>query len=222
MCHCGSPVEREKDCGFAILTDISNLEASIEERIRRKKTFLKKKKQKNKIQQQLLLKNGKRKHSDDDSNDNDNNNESNDNNNDNRNNDNDRNDNNNNNVTLRNFVSFIKTLFEDINTLSENQLRFLFSLIFQNCCVAVEKITVRNNEIRKNDNSNNCNDNSDSNKGKKKQPIRSLWTFSPPDDVMILLKKYSGSVERRLRRLSIIGYVAYLCQSRAFTSSLER
>ena len=39
---------------------------------------------------------------------------------------------------------------------------------------------------------------------------------------MILLKKYSGSVERRLRRLSIIGYVAYLCQSRAFTSSLER
>ena len=38
---------------------------------------------------------------------------------------------------------------------------------------------------------------------------------------MILLKKFSGSVNISLRRISIIGYVAYLAELRAFCCSLK-
>jgi hypothetical protein len=42
-------------------------------------------------------------------------------------------------VTLKNFFSFLKTLLDDINVLTENQLRILFRIIFQSSSMIVEK-----------------------------------------------------------------------------------
>jgi hypothetical protein len=42
---------------------------------------------------------------------------------------------------------------------------------------------------------------------------------SAPDDVMILLKKFSGSMDIKMRRISIIGYVAFLSQSYALSTA---
>lgn len=110
-------------------------------------------------------------------------------------------------VTLRSFVSFLKTLLEDVSVLSENHLRSIFRIIFQCTCVAEEPVNNSNNNNNNNNNSNNERD------------VR--WSFRPPDDVMILLKKFSGSVNISLRRISIIGYVAYLAELRAFCCSFK-
>ena len=226
--HAGSPVEREKDSAFSILLYISNLESKVEERARGRKILIERKTKLTNAEQCLqptlstryadVHNNNKNNNSNYDSNSHDNN------------------------VTLRDFGNFLKTLFEDIGTLSEEQLRSLFYLIFQNSCIASEVLREGDchNSNGNNNNNNNNNDNNSNNNDSRssincdnngnnisnilltKPSKRSLWAFRPPDDVMILLKKYSGSMERRLRRISIIGYVAYLSQSRAFYSSLER
>ena len=117
-------------------------------------------------------------------------------------------------VTLRSFVSFLKTLLEDVSMLSESHLRSIFRIIFQCTCVAEEPYSNNNNNNNNNDNTNN----NDNNNAIEKDV---QWSFKPPDDVMILLKKFSGSVNISLRRISIIGYVAYLSELRAFCCSFQ-
>jgi hypothetical protein len=51
-------------------------------------------------------------------------------------------------VTLKNFFSFLKTLLDDINVLTENQLRILFRIIFQSSSMIVEKETIVQVHIR--------------------------------------------------------------------------
>ena len=179
--HSCSPSTIEVTHALNILSDISDLETKFEERARSNEIRKRNGKKKN-----LLL-------------------------------DNDINNNNNNNdninkieknVTLRNFVSFLKTLLEDVSVLNEQHLRVIFKLLFQSTCIAEEK-TIDNNNINNIVNRNGKNE------------IR-VWTFSPPDDVMILLKKFSSSVNVKFRRIAAVGYVSYLSQLRLFCQSVLR
>ena len=120
-------------------------------------------------------------------------------------------------VTLRSFVSFLKTLLEDVSVLSQSHLRSIFRIIFQCTCVAEEPI--KNNNDDNSNNNNNSNGRSNNNNNSLEKDTQ--WSFRPPDDVMILLKKFSGSVNISLRRISIIGYVAYLSELRAFCCSFK-
>ena len=109
--------------------------------------------------------------------------------------------------------------------LSESHLRSIFRIIFQCTCVAEEPY--RNNNNDNNDNNNNNNNNNHNNNSNNNNDDNNAvekdvqWSFKPPDDVMILLKKFSGSVNISLRRISIIGYVAYLSELRAFCYSFK-
>jgi hypothetical protein len=185
VCHSSSPIAREADGALSVLSDISNLEIKFEERARdKKRKYLQNLKNKNKN-----INNG--------------------------------NENENENekflktfhgVTLRSFVSFLKTLLEDVSVLSESHLRSIFRIIFQCTCVAEEP-------VNNNTNNNNTTNNNTTTNNNNETDVR--WSFRPPDDVMILLKKFSGSVNISLRRISIIGYVAYLAELRAFCCSFK-
>ena len=189
MCHSSSPIAREADGALSVLSDISNLEIKFEERAREKKRiFLKNLKNKNKTKNK----------------NNGNGNET----------ENEKNLKTFHGVTLRSFVSFLKTLLEDVSVLSESHLRSIFRIIFQCTCVAEEPV---NNNTNNNNNTTTNNNNNNKNNNNNERDVQ--WSFRPPDDVMILLKKFSGSVNISLRRVSIIGYVAYLAELRAFCCS---
>lgn len=93
--------------------------------------------------------------------------------------------------TLRQFVAFLKTLLEDILRLSVEQQRMLFRLIFS-CTVQytpLDTLFTSNTSFS-----------------------RPETLFSAPDDVMILLKKFAASTNKKTQQVAIIGQVAYLCQ----------
>jgi hypothetical protein len=189
VCHSSSPLAREADGALSVLSDISNLEIKFEERARDKKR---------KYLQNLKNKNKNKNRSNGNENETEN----------------EKSLKTFHGVTLRNFVSFLKTLLEDVSVLSESHLRSIFRIIFQCTCVAEEPVNNSNNN-------NNTNNNNNSNNTNNNNERDVQWSFRPPDDVMILLKKFSGSVNISLRRISIIGYVAYLAELRAFCCSFK-
>jgi len=93
--------------------------------------------------------------------------------------------------TLRQFVAFLKTLLEDILRLSTEQQRMLFSLIFS-CTVQYIPSSVSFTS--------------------SSSLHRPEIIFSTPDDVMILLKKFAASTNKKTQQVAIVGQVAYICQ----------
>ena len=151
--------------------------------------------------------------------------------------------------SLRNFISFIKTLLEDVSKFEENQLRLLFAMIFQCGSNVIEEpsngyenedddeddgdIMLGSNKLvgdKENDRfmSNRQADsafaNTDTETSKAVKPTkrlnsipkRPISSLSPPDDVLILLKKFLGSINLHYRKIAIIGFVSFLIELRRF------
>ena len=90
-------------------------------------------------------------------------------------------------VKLKIFAPFLKTLLEDVVSMSVDQIRAVFRIVFSSTLDPTSSDTEA--------------------------------ALRPPDDVMILLKKFVAGLSSDRRRTAIIGYVAYMAIASTFAST---
>ena len=88
-------------------------------------------------------------------------------------------------VTLKNFVPFLKSIFEDVRGMTEAQVRVFFEILFECSTVSNSSSSTRASNADE----------------------------MAVDDILIYLNKYANSLDFKVRKIAIIGYVAYLCQA---------
>ena len=116
------------------------------------------------------------------------------------------------NTMLCNFLPFVKTLLEDVSIYSNDQVRSIFRLLFQ-CSLCEGSRALVGLESKSKSSCSSISSARESSKSTLHQE-NAIYYPSPQDDILIMLRKYSTSVDSSLRQVAIIGSVAYLSQYR--------
>ena len=98
-------------------------------------------------------------------------------------------------VPLAQFAPFVKTLLDEVQSLSDAQQRRLFRLVFQVCMTP---------------SASSSSSSSSSSSAALRRDRHAPCMLPPPDDVLILLRKLSASPSSQRKRVALIGHVALL------------